>query len=799
MKLLRDNLIFLPAAEDGGICYLEDPETSKKYEFDEQEYFLVNAIRNSYHAVVLLAKYNAQFGSDMDLDQLKAFISRLEDWGLLNGKDRPTAPVVPESRNDGVKTESETESKTVPEIDDTSPPERLDRAQIKENFPGLIYLFCPERLTSFLVYWFGFTRYLVKLLPVLVVVAFIDVFFNVQNFFADHAFSRLDFNLFQHLVFTMFTMNLGNVLLKGSMARYFRVPIPAFGIKLALGLIPRFALPVKIPQDAPKRVKLWLSSSSIVIRVVLFCVGVFVWQITRDSGNQLPLYALSLAFVALISNIFVSNPLMESDGYRLLTIYFDKPDLRERAYRALKFSTSKQPEVIAQYVDTSNSLKIYALACLLFIVLILAIVGWVVANWLESNYRGLGVAVFLLLVIYQLRRYWVSKAAKQKRPGGKAQEPMAGSKAEGFIERDGDIVEMRESGSKARRSPSGLRTKVAEYGLVRISVILVIGACMFLPYPYESGGEAVISPYVFQKLYPETPGVIESVYFEGGEFLERGTVIAEMANYRQLRDVEITQQEILKSKEELEILLSTPSPEQVMVAREKLATAALQLEFSITEEARLAALVDEAYVSETEHQKAVEEVQVSHQKVQEQEAALTALKAQVNPNAIDALKLDIKVHQRNLEYYQELLERTRLRMPFDGSIITMSLRNLENTYLDEGDLFAEVEDSSQVKVDIMIPEADADEIALGNRVRLKLEAFPDKAIVGEVTTIAPATEDSQFGAVLTVTSIIDNESRLLKSGMTGHAKVEGREMFLVVAFTRSFLRFVQVEMWSWLP
>lgn len=784
MKLLRDNLISLPATEDEGICYLEDPETGKRYEFNQQEFFLLNAIRDPYHAVVLLAKFNAQFSGNMDLDQLKAFLSRLEGWGLIEEQEEF---VVVEARDAGVNTKHS----TVSELDEATSPDRLDRAESKENYPGIFHLFCPERLMRYLVYWFGFTRYLVKLLPVLVLVAATGLLFNLQDFSTDHAFSRIDFNLFKHLIFTMFTINLGNVLLKGCIASYFGVSIPVFGVKMAFGLIPRFILPLKIAPDSPKEVKLWLSSTSILIRGVLFCGGIFIWLITRGSGNELPLYAISLAFVALFSNLFVSNPFMESDGYRLLTIYFDKPDLRERAYRALKFSTSKQPEVIAQYVDTSNYLKVYALACVAFIVLVLAIVFWIVANWLENNYRGLGVAVFLLLVIYLFRRYRASKSAKKKGRHGKAQ---------GVIERDVNMVEMRESGSKVKRSPvSSLRKKMAEYGLVRLTVILIIGVCMFLPYPYESGGEAVISPYVFQKLYPENPGVIEHVYFDGGEFLERGTVIAEMTNHRQRRDVEVTQQEILKSKEELELLLSTPSPEEIKVVKEKLKTAQLRLKFSIAEEARIAGLVDEGFISETEHQRAVEDRQVSAQEVQEQEAALAALKAQVNPNAIDALKLDIELDQRNLEYYQELLERTQLRMPFDGKIVTRNLRNLENTYLDEGDLFAEVEDSNRVKVEIMIPEADAAEIALGNRVRLKLEAFPDSPIVGEVTTISPATEDSQFGAVLTVTSVIDNESLLLKSGMTGHAKVEAREMFVIEAFTRSLLRFVQVEMWSWLP
>ena len=175
MKLLRDNLISLPATEDEGTCYLEDSETGKRYEFDQQEYFLVNAIRDPYHAVVLLAKFNAQFSSNMVLDQLKAFLSRLEGWGLL--KERGEVAAV-ESQNAGVKTGND----TVSESDETSSLSRPDRAEDRKKYPGTLYLFCPERLMSFLVSWFGFTRYLVKLLPVFVLVAFTGLLFNLQDF-----------------------------------------------------------------------------------------------------------------------------------------------------------------------------------------------------------------------------------------------------------------------------------------------------------------------------------------------------------------------------------------------------------------------------------------------------------------------------------------------------------------------------------------------------------------------------------------------------------------------------------------
>jgi len=50
-----------------------------------------------------------------------------------------------------------------------------------------------------------------------------------------------------------------------------------------------------------------------------------------------------------------------------------------------------------------------------------------------------------------------------------------------------------------------------------------------------------------------------------------------------------------------------------------------------------------------------------------------------------------------------------------------------------------------------------------------------------------------------VITTLDNQDGLLKSEMTGHAKIEGETMPVAVAFTRILQRFVVVEIWSWLP
>ncbi|MEW8520728.1 MAG: efflux RND transporter periplasmic adaptor subunit [Candidatus Thiodiazotropha sp.] len=138
-------------------------------------------------------------------------------------------------------------------------------------------------------------------------------------------------------------------------------------------------------------------------------------------------------------------------------------------------------------------------------------------------------------------------------------------------------------------------------------------------------------------------------------------------------------------------------------------------------------------------------------------------------------------------------------MPFDGRIITMRLKDLENTYLEDDDLFAEVEDTRRVTIEIDIPESDIAVVAIGDTMRLKPLLAPDIIVKGEISQIYPTSFETDYGNIVKVLTVIENEDEALRSGMTGFAKINGKEMFLGEAFGRALLRFVQIEVWSWLP
>lgn len=342
-----------------------------------------------------------------------------------------------------------------------------------------------------------------------------------------------------------------------------------------------------------------------------------------------------------------------------------------------------------------------------------------------------------------------------------------------------------------RRIPAG---RVVRYLLLAGVLIL-----LFLPYRYETGGAAEILPLATRQIYAEQPGVIDQVFFEGGEWVEQGSVLAQMARHRQSKDFRTTEVSIEKQRATIARLETTPSQEELELQKELLKTARLQYAFSAAQAARLKTLYESGGISFDTYDDAVEEMEVEEQRVSEREANLAAVEGQISPYELAAARAEEQRLTEELVYFKERLHRTALHMPIDGRIITMRLKDLQNKFLDDGDLFAEVEDARQVRIKIAVPEADMGEVSEGDAVRLKLWAYPDRFFHSDVSRIYPATAEAEYGTIVEVESLLDNAEGLLRSGMTGHAKIEGREMFVIQAFTRALVRFVLIEVWSWLP
>ncbi|MBK1989423.1 efflux RND transporter periplasmic adaptor subunit [Sphaerospermopsis aphanizomenoides BCCUSP55] len=203
-------------------------------------------------------------------------------------------------------------------------------------------------------------------------------------------------------------------------------------------------------------------------------------------------------------------------------------------------------------------------------------------------------------------------------------------------------------------------------------------------------------------------------------------------------------------------------------------------------------------------------------------AQLTLLLTGSRKEDIEAARQEVKAAQAELQrlrkelLYQEAQKKsTRLVMPFDGYLVDSYLQQKIGTYLKPGQKFAVVQDSNQLFGEIQVPEYDAGEIEIGDLAEVKLLLYPNNPFSGKVVSIEPATKvetdskadpNSAMQSDITQTNrvfkvIIDlaNSPQTLKTGMSGYAKIDAGKKPLFVLLTRPLVRFIQIEVWSWLP
>lgn len=776
MKVLRKDLIILSNNENDPTITIKDPTTGKEFTFKDKEAFLVDAMTKHFNEIVLLTKLNARFQSKESKEIIDNLIQLLTKNELMSdvGTQSP-APAVGDNLNQ-------------------QPKELHDFAKTNgaTNLLNHWSLFNPQKILDLLTLIFSPFRHLHLLIYPVFLVSIYAIFINFHLYQKELLTISSTFSLATTLLFTLLTVNLAVQLFKGCIARYFNLPTPSFGVMLAKGVIPRFTVHVGITDETPRKAKLFIVASSIITRMFLIITGTLVWLLTQATGNSLALLGAALIMYSMISLFFVINPLVNSDGYRLITLYYDLPDVRKMAVRSIRNIFLPTPDVVKKHTTDRMALKIYGLASLLFIILLISFIGYTAASWLETNYHGFGVFLFLLLTTYiLLRARYLTKARKVLQAGGTLKSDISEMKSE---RPPSMAMDNANAGNK-----SSLKSKVKKVRWVRCCLISAFLVAMFLPYNYEVGGDTVIAPVLHQEIFFETKGIVGQVFFDGGEWVKKGTVIAEMDNYRQKRDVDTTTSLLKKKKEEINILLTTPLPEEIELIEQQIKTLRFRLSYSQKEFDRKESIYKQKVISLSEYLAAKENLDVTKQDLAEKEAVLKLTENQVNVHTIESLKFDMDVLQRELLFFEDQLDRTKLRMPSDGRIITMDLKNRENLYLDDGMPFAEIEDTTTVKLEILIPETDASFVAVGSPLNFKPKLDPTKKIVGRVSSIYPATENTEYGTALKVVALIPNSDNFLKTGMTGYAKIAGKEMLVIEAYTRALVRLIQIELWSWIP
>ncbi|HEX2596927.1 MAG TPA: efflux RND transporter periplasmic adaptor subunit [Luteimonas sp.] len=167
-------------------------------------------------------------------------------------------------------------------------------------------------------------------------------------------------------------------------------------------------------------------------------------------------------------------------------------------------------------------------------------------------------------------------------------------------------------------------------------------------------------------------------------------------------------------------------------------------------------------------------------------AARDQARAQVN-----AAQAQITQQQASTQTSQLNLQRTVIRSPVDGVVVTRTVEPGQTVAasLQAPVLFQIAEDLSKMQIILAVDEADIGQVKAGQVVSFSVDAFPDRQYKGSVQQVRLSATNTNNVITYPVVVAVDNGDRSLLPGMTANAEIEVSRRSDVLRVPNSALRF----------
>lgn len=139
----------------------------------------------------------------------------------------------------------------------------------------------------------------------------------------------------------------------------------------------------------------------------------------------------------------------------------------------------------------------------------------------------------------------------------------------------------------------------------------------------------------------------------------------------------------------------------------------------------------------------------------------------ISKSEFDRLSSELQAATGKVAQLKALLAKKRIVAPFSG---TIGIRQVDvGDFLSSGTTIATLQDLNTLFVDFFLPEQAAPQLAVGQKVRISVAAFPGEFFEGDVAALNPKVEESTRN--LQVRAMLQNPDGKLLPGMFANLEV----------------------------
>jgi multidrug resistance efflux pump len=769
----------------GSLLIVKHPVTGRFFRFRPAERFILEQLDGDTPLDLIRTRTEARFGAPLGLDTLNTFVRNLAKIGLLD----TGAPAVHRTHRSGPR--------------------------IHGNLLYLrLALLDPDRLFRWLAprvrFLFTWQFFVASAVPILLAFA---VTFTHAGEIARDVSGLYQASTIVPLFALILVVASVHEFAHGLTCKHFGGEVHELGFMM-MYFQPAFYCNVSDAWLFPEKAKrLWVGFAGPYVELFVWALATIIWRVT-EPDTWVSRTALIVWTLSGVRSFVDLNPFVKLDGYYLLSDYLELPNLRRRSFKYVGDGIKRLFGLGTRPLDvSSHERRIYVIYGLVATISSLSLLSFGlvrVGSYLIDNHQPLAL---LGLTTYAGLR------------SGRRFRRLFGQRSHGSDpDDDGDVMTAGPETEAAAPAPAraastphksrSKRRRLRGRHLVWGGVAAAAAAGLFLVHMnLRIAGPFTVLPEENADVRTEVDGIVEEIRVQEGDHVTAGAVIARLADKDLRAQLLMTEAQVREARANLRRLQAGPTAENIEVARAAVSKADDGAKFARGKLARSDLLFQSQVLSTQEFEAVQEQAATAENALVEARSQLRMLLRGARPEEREAAKAQVDQLEGRQRYLEAQLGLLDVLSPATGVVATPTreLKELVGQFIAKGALITKVYAIQTVTVQIVVTEKEIGDVRVGQNVVLKSRAYPDMVFHGTVTTIATAAEGlprataeaaggktaSASVRTFIVTTDIDNRSGFLRPGMTGLAKIIGRERRVIDLIRRRLTHTFKVEFWSW--
>ncbi|MDY7035553.1 MAG: efflux RND transporter periplasmic adaptor subunit [Thermodesulfobacteriota bacterium] len=264
----------------------------------------------------------------------------------------------------------------------------------------------------------------------------------------------------------------------------------------------------------------------------------------------------------------------------------------------------------------------------------------------------------------------------------------------------------------------------------------------------------------------EMGGTIEKLFFERGDRVNKGQILAEISTKSIRLEVQRAEAAMAVARSKLKKTVKGSRPEEIRIAKAALEQAKANFNEAESHFKRIKDLYGDNAISNSDYDSAKRAVDTTRSIMQSAGEQLELARQGPRIEDREAARANLDQAQAALAMAKDRLRKSRLHSPSQGIIAFRQVE--EGEVVGPGSIITKVVDNSRMKINLSLPEKDITNIQKNKVYLFTIDAFPGKEFACRLMFLSPTAEPVTRSFPLEL--LVDEPDPRMADGMTVRVK-----------------------------